>query len=150
MKNIWVVLVWGAWIGANVVGAWTAEGAALRGYSMLAAYGVLMMGSQILLVWIAGQRGLPALRWSAGWLWAWHWRLLAMVLAGAVLGGLAYTVVGGLAGIGASAPERVRAGAFDGGFYALIWAPGISFVWCVMLGHRRMRAGIEEGARHGV
>lgn len=60
-----------------------------------------------------------------------------IVLAGALLGAILFFSVGKLFGMDYSTNELLQNGLFDGGFYALIWAPGLSFVALVMRAHKQ-------------
>jgi hypothetical protein len=72
------------------------------------------------------------------WRWIGRWHLLvgAITTGGAVAGCLLFVVIGSLAQLDYSLAELARNGLSDGGFYALIWAPGISLVICVMQAYR--------------
>lgn len=61
--------------------------------------------------------------------------VLVIVGIGAALGSLAYPFFGTLLGMDLSLREFFLNGVKDGGFYALIWAPGISLVACIMAAH---------------
>lgn len=63
----------------------------------------------------------------------------AIVAAGGVLGSLLYPVFGSLLGMKLHVLEMAANGLYDGAFYALIWAPGISLVLCIMAAHHKMR-----------
>jgi len=60
-----------------------------------------------------------------------------IVAFGAVAGALIFPAAGFLLGMDLEPLIMIRNGVLDGGFYALIWAPGISFVVCVMAIHKR-------------
>lgn len=92
-------------------------------------------------VWITRRRTLldpRRLGWQA-WAWSgrWHGLVGAICAGGALIGGLLYPLVGSMAGLEYSVGEMLRNGLRDGGFYALIWAPGISLVACAMWAARR-------------
>lgn len=74
------------------------------------------------------------------WSGAWVAGVLAICSAGALAGALLFPVAGHLLGMDLRTGEMIRNGAFDGGFLALIWAPGLSFVGCLMWGHGRSRS----------
>ncbi|NBD38908.1 MAG: hypothetical protein GVY10_10095 [Verrucomicrobia bacterium] len=80
-------------------------------------------------------QGLAARCWR--WVGRWHLLVLAITAGGAVAGCLLFVVIGSLAQLDYSLGELARNGLADGGFYALIWAPGISLVACVMQAYRR-------------
>ncbi len=61
----------------------------------------------------------------------------AIVGAGAALGAAAFTVAGLCFRTGYTTGELVRSGARIGGFYCLLWAPGIAVVLGVMRAYRR-------------
>jgi hypothetical protein len=73
--------------------------------------------------------------WSVGWLLL----VMAIVAAGAVAGSLLYPVFGTLLGMDLSVREMIMNGVFDGGFYAMIWAPGVSLVACLMAANWKRR-----------
>ncbi|MGC9452065.1 MAG: hypothetical protein ACP5I4_11530 [Oceanipulchritudo sp.] len=76
---------------------------------------------------------------AAGWFAFWLLLVAGITLAGAILGAVLFPVAGLLLGMDLEVPRMARNGWFDGGFLALIWAPGISFVACLMRAHRRYR-----------
>lgn len=85
----------------------------------------------------------------SGWLgWSVGWLLLAAVIisTGALLGSLLYPIAGTLLGMDLSLREMWLNGVFDGGFYALIWAPGVSFVACLMAANWKRRNSDQEGS----
>ncbi|NDV63066.1 hypothetical protein G0Q06_11430 [Puniceicoccales bacterium CK1056] len=61
----------------------------------------------------------------------------AITLAGALCGAVLFVLVGMLWNMDFTLGELIRNGLFDGGFLALIWAPGISFVALVVQAHKR-------------
>jgi hypothetical protein len=67
-------------------------------------------------------------------IWVARWALLTIgiCLSGALMGALLFPLAGYLIGMELGTREMIRNGIFDGGFFALIWAPGISFVGCLM------------------
>ena len=67
------------------------------------------------------------------WLSVWIGITAGITLAGAVLGALLFPVGGVLFGYQVEIQTMAWNGLQDGGFLAFIWAPGISFVICVML-----------------
>lgn len=71
------------------------------------------------------------------WIGLWIGFALGICFAGALAGGLLFPVAGSLLGMDLPLAEMLRNGLFDGGFLALIWAPGASFVICLMLAHRQ-------------
>lgn len=77
----------------------------------------------------------------AGWCAGWFLLLGVIVAAGAMAGSVLYPLVGSLLRMDLSVPDMFLNGVFDGGFYALIWAPGISFVACLMGAHWKRRSG---------
>ena len=72
-----------------------------------------------------------------------HWSLYflfwvaAIGAAGAALGALLFPVVGWLFRVGPSLGQLARHGAFLGGYFFLIWAPGTAVVLCVIRAYRR-------------
>lgn len=96
------------------------------------------------IVWIARRRtrveasGLGKRAWA--WSGRWHGLVAGITAGGALVGGVVYPLVGGLAGLDYRLREMIWNGMTDGGFLALIWAPGISLVACVMWAVRRHRA----------
>jgi hypothetical protein len=74
-----------------------------------------------------------------GWFFIWLLLVLVIVGSGAAVGGLAYPFFGTLLGMDLSMREFFVNGVKDGGFYALIWAPGISLVVCIMAANWKMR-----------
>ena len=79
--------------------------------------------------------------------WVFLWLLLALAIcwAGAVSGGLLFPVAGLLLRMDLPVREMVLNGLLDGGFLALIWAPGLSFVVCLMWGHGKGRPVTRQG-----
>ena len=71
------------------------------------------------------------------WCLAWAGLTLAITIAGALTGCLLFTAGGHLLDFEMGTREMVWNGIKDGGFYAFIWAPGLSFVICLMLGRSR-------------
>lgn len=96
------------------------------------------------IVWIARRRTQvePAGLGKRAWAWSGRWHALVggITATGALVGGMVFPLVGGLAGLDYRFREMIWNGVTDGGFYALIWAPGISLVACVMWAVRRDRA----------
>ena len=71
--------------------------------------------------------------WTARWL-----ALLAGICAaGAIVGGILFPVFGHRLRMDLGTREMVRNGLLDGGFLALILAPGISLVVCLMWARSR-------------
>ncbi len=72
-----------------------------------------------------------------------HWSLYflfwtaAIVAAGAVLGAALFLLAGLCFHTGHTAAQLVQHGVRTGGFYFLLWAPGIAVVLCVMRAYRR-------------
>jgi len=72
----------------------------------------------------------------------WHWAayfvfwLVAVVLAAALVGAIGFSLLGPLFGSTRSVGEHAVAGARHVGFIALIWAPGIALVLCVVRAYR--------------
>jgi len=77
----------------------------------------------------------PAVRRAGAWLALWHGWLGLMVACGAVLGALLFPLGRWVFGVDIPWTQAVLAGLRDGAFYFLIWAPGVSFVLCVMEAH---------------
>lgn len=77
-----------------------------------------------------------------GWWWIgiWHGWVALIVAVGALIGAVLFPLIGSLAGMDYTVAAMLRRGVFDGGFYALIWAPGAAFVICVVQSRRRGRA----------
>jgi len=73
----------------------------------------------------------------ARWIFIWVILTTGIVIFGAVAGGLIFPAGGFLLGLDLEPWVMIRNGVLDGGFYALIWAPGISFVVCVLAIHTR-------------
>ncbi|MEX0330499.1 MAG: hypothetical protein AB3N64_03660 [Puniceicoccaceae bacterium] len=69
------------------------------------------------------------------WGLLWFGLVGLICLAGAIAGAILFPVVGFLLGMDLSAGEMLRNGLYDGGFFALIWAPGLSLVICIMRVH---------------
>lgn len=107
-----------------------------------------MKSSKISSASTSGKAAASRSRVLAGLQWAGLWVLMvaAMVAAGALLGALLFLLIGTLAGIGESPTARLLSGLYNGGFYLLIWAPGVSFVACLMLAHRRRRKLARQSA----
>ncbi len=72
-----------------------------------------------------------------------HWSLYflfwtaAIIAAGAAFGAVLFALAGLLFATGHTAGELARNGIRTGGFYCLLWAPGIAVVLCVMRAYRR-------------
>ena len=75
------------------------------------------------------------------WIGLWLGLVLLICLAGALAGALLFPVGGLLLGLELPVADMLRNGIMDGGFLALIWAPGISFVACLMWAHRKRLSG---------
>lgn len=70
---------------------------------------------------------------------------LGITLAGALVGACLFVVVGSAIGMDLSTTELLRNGLFDGGFLALIWAPGAAFVMVLIHANRkRTRAEVKK------
>jgi hypothetical protein len=75
-------------------------------------------------------------------LWRSHWAIyfffwtIAVVLFGAAAGAIGFVLFGPFFGSTESPLRHAIAGARHLGFIALIWAPGIALVLCVMRGYR--------------
>jgi hypothetical protein len=80
----------------------------------------------------AGTAWRPALAAPWSWIALWHAIVAGFCAAGALLGAFLFVAVGGIAGVAAEPARLLVMGLRDGGFYALIWAPGIAFVLCCM------------------
>jgi hypothetical protein len=80
------------------------------------------------------------LRSGLCWLGLWLGLVCLICLGGAVAGAVLFPAVGLLLGMDLTAGEMARNGLLDGGFLALIWAPGVSFVACLMRAHRNRGA----------
>ena len=67
-------------------------------------------------------------------IWAGRWLALLVGICafGAIVGGILFPAFGHLLQMDLGTREMVIDGLLDGGFLALIWAPGISFVVCLM------------------
>lgn len=63
----------------------------------------------------------------------------AITLAGALCGAALFLAVGKLFAMDYGTGELLRNGFYDGGFLALIWAPGISFVALVIRSYRKRK-----------
>jgi hypothetical protein len=68
----------------------------------------------------------------------------AITLAGALIGAVLFLCVGKLFGMDFTTTELIQNGLFDGGFLALIWAPGVSFVTILIQANRRKRKSAPE------
>lgn len=117
----------------------------------LAGYGAFLVVLSLLVVQFVrhqtsfGKERLLARTWA--WFGRWHLLVLLITLCGAVAGAFLYPLFGSLIGMDLSVGRMVRYGVFDGGFYALIWAPGISFVACLIWGKRRMSSNPGEAGK---
>lgn len=75
----------------------------------------------------------------------WHWSayfvfwLVTVVLAAALIGALGFSLLGPLLGSTRTVGEHAMAGAHHVGFIALIWAPGIALVLCVVRAYRNKK-----------
>ena len=117
----------------------------------LAGYGAFLGVLSVLVVLfvrhqtkLGGER-LHARTWA--WFGRWHLLVLLITLCGAVAGAFLYPLFGSLIGMDLSVGRMVRLGVLDGGFYALIWAPGISFVACIIWGKRRLCRNKPEAGK---
>lgn len=83
-----------------------------------------------------------ATRWKRALYWAgfWHAVVVTFILGGALAGGVLFVVVGSIAGMEAGIGDLFRSGLWNGGFYLLIWAPGIAIILCVI---RARNAAVE-------
>jgi hypothetical protein len=61
----------------------------------------------------------------------------ALIAMGALIGLLAFVVVGTLAGMDYTLAEMAASGARNGGFFMVMWAPGIAMVICMLQARRR-------------
>lgn len=72
-----------------------------------------------------------------------YWGALTVVYtvcfaaAGALTGVVAFVVVGTLAGMDYTATEMAASGLRNGGFFMLMWAPGLAMVLCMIQARRR-------------
>ena len=64
-----------------------------------------------------------------------YWLVLtvAIIACGAVVGAISFPIGGIIFGYEMEIRAMIHNGILDGGFYAMIWAPGISFVVCIMI-----------------
>jgi hypothetical protein len=81
--------------------------------------------------------------------WAGLWLLLvgALVATGGLLGACLFPLIGSAIGMDLGIADMVRNGLFDGAFYALIWAPGLSLVACIMAAHEKGRLAASQTAK---
>lgn len=104
------------------------------------AFWGFVVGTLGSLYWKSGQRSLvTSLGAAFSWLFIWHALLAAFVAGGAATGSLLFLVVGSLAQLDYSSAELLRNGARDGGFYLLIWSPGLAMVLCIMRAYHLAR-----------
>lgn len=76
------------------------------------------------------------------WLLDWLILTVGITAIGVFAGSLLFPILGGLGGSDRAPAELARLGAKNVGFYAFVWAPGVSIVLTVMLeARRRRRAG---------
>lgn len=80
-------------------------------------------------------KGLTFLVWFLVWLGI----SLSIIAMGAAVGGILFPIGGWVFGYELEVMQMVRNGIFDGGFYAMMWAPGISFVLCIMFIRKKSR-----------
>lgn len=71
------------------------------------------------------------------WISLWHLIVLVFISGGAVTGSLLFLVIGSLAGMDYGITEMIKSGARNGGFYLLIWSPGIALVLCSMKAYKK-------------
>jgi hypothetical protein len=64
-----------------------------------------------------------------------------ITLAGALAGAALFVSIGTLIDMDLSTAELLRNGLFDGGFLALIWAPGAAIVLLFVHAHRKRAGG---------
>ena len=108
--------------------------------------GLLLAGLLGATVWFRCH-GLPparALGRPARVIAIWHGRVLLIVLCGALLGSVLFPVAGLLLRMELTVAEMILNGVKDGGFYALIWAPGVAFIWGVTEAHRKAARSGEK------
>ena len=76
------------------------------------------------------------IRATVRWLLRWLLLVLGICSAGALVGAVLYPVAGTLLGMDLPPARMLVNGLKDGGFYALIWAPGLALVICIMRAHK--------------
>lgn len=62
---------------------------------------------------------------------------VAITACGAVVGAVLFPIGGWLFGMELEFAALVSNGVYDGGFFAMIWAPGLSFVLCLIAFKRK-------------
>ena len=67
------------------------------------------------------------------WIPVWFLLTISICIAGAIGGGMLFPVAGSLLRMDLTVRQMFLNGLFDGGFLALIWAPGGSIVICFLL-----------------
>lgn len=92
--------------------------------------------------WSIGD-GMQKVRIGLYWVGLWHFLLLCFISGGALTGALLFLVVGTLAGMDYSATEMLISGAKNGGFYLLIWSPGIAMILCFMKAYKGSEVSAE-------
>ena len=81
------------------------------------------------------------------WFLRWLGLMLGAILTGGLLGSLLFPLVGTLLQMDYTLLEMARHGFLDGAFYLTIWAPGGSFIACVMWSQRRSRDSKGSGTQ---
>ena len=60
------------------------------------------------------------------------------------MGGFLFPIGGWVFGYELEMMEMVKNGLFDGGFYAMMWGPGISFVLCIVFIRRKFLKNLNK------
>lgn len=100
---------------------------------------------------------IPLFGGKTGWRLVWaivrgtvYWGLLvlvytiAFVAGGALLGAGSFVAVGTLAGMEYTAAEMAATGLRNGGFFMVMWAPGLAMVICMIQARRRWERGVDR------
>jgi hypothetical protein len=128
-----LVYVVSEWMGGDGRGV-----AVLRGIGIYCACVGLLhaaaVGYAMCFSAVRGRVALSGYRWIA----TWHLMVAGIVAMGGLVGALLFPLIGSFARMDYTVVAMLRRGLLDGAFYALIWAPGISFVWCAVRARRQV------------
>jgi hypothetical protein len=111
-----------------------------RGYGTFVVYGILILILSYFLIGIVSGETIERFKKAYRWLGLWHLRVFGIVASGGVLGSILFLVVGSLFKLDYSSTELLKNGLLDGAFYALLWAPGISLIWCIIIAKKESDA----------
>lgn len=129
----WGVGALAGWWGLPRIGEWrestkTTEELASMGVRYFGGLG-LYIGAQLAVLRAFRVAGRPeaALRWRKRF-WSFHFTVLLICALGATLGAILFPLVGSLVGVTKTPRELAIFGAKTGGFFFMVWAPGVALV----------------------